>query len=58
MRPREVLANLLICAIANFESEPDRFTFVGTDDPIGGDGVIEDTQTEDTFPRSMFLCRI
>jgi hypothetical protein len=55
MRSREVLSNVLICAVANFESEPARFTFVGTDDPIGGDGVIEDTQTEDTFPTEHVL---
>jgi hypothetical protein len=55
MRPREVLANMLICTAANFESEPERFRFVSTEDPIGGDGVIEDTQTEDTFPTEHVL---
>src|SRR5882762_10274598 len=55
MRSREILANLLICGVTNFETEPGRFTFVGTDDPIGGDGVIEDTQTGDTFPTEHVL---
>jgi hypothetical protein len=55
MRSREILANALICAAANFESEPERFRFVSTDDPIGGDGIIEDTRTEDTFPTEHVL---
>jgi hypothetical protein len=55
MRSREILVNVLICAVVNFESEPGRFTFVGTDDPIGGDGVIEDKQTGDTFPMEHVL---
>jgi hypothetical protein len=55
MLPREVLANVLICAVANFESEPERFGFVGLDDPIGGDGVIEDSQTDETFPTEHVL---
>ena len=55
MLPREVLANILVCAVADFESEPSRFTFAATDDPIGGDGVIEDTQTKDTFPTEHVL---
>jgi hypothetical protein len=50
MRSREVLANVLICAVGIFQSEPDRFTFAATDDPIGGDGVIEDHGTGETFP--------
>jgi hypothetical protein len=55
MRPREVLANLLICAVANFESEAERFRLAGVDDPIGGDGVIEDSLTEETFPTEHVL---
>jgi hypothetical protein len=55
MRSREVLANVLICAVANFQSEPDRFTFATTDDPIGADGVIEDTGTGETFPTEHVL---
>lgn len=55
MRPREFLANALICAAANCATEPERFTFAAVDDPDGGDGVIEDTQTTDT--QSMFLCQ-
>lgn len=50
MRSREVLANFLICAAANFENQSERFAFACMDDPIGGDGVIEDSQTENTFP--------
>lgn len=55
MLPREVLANLLICAVGNFESEPERFRLAGLDDPIGGDGVIEDSATKETFPTEHVL---
>ncbi len=38
LRPREVLANWLLCAVANFEHRRDKYTF--TTDPTGGDGII------------------
>jgi len=47
MRSREVLANWLLCAVCN-AGGAERFTF--TSDPVGGDGVIHDTQTEETWP--------
>jgi hypothetical protein len=50
MRPREVLANWLICAAFNSESDPERLTFASTNDPIGGDGFLVDTVTEETWP--------
>jgi len=37
-RPREILANCLICIVGNFEEGQDEWTF-GLD-PMGGDGVI------------------
>jgi hypothetical protein len=51
MRFREMLANWLICAAFNSESQqPERLTFASTSDPIGGDGVLVDTVTEETWP--------
>ncbi|WP_295441771.1 hypothetical protein [uncultured Thiodictyon sp.] len=47
MRSREALGNWLICVVANFESEMDRFSF--TTDPTGGDGVVYDDQTSNTW---------
>lgn len=47
MRSREVLANWLICVVANFECGMDRFSF--TTDPTGGDGVVHDAQSSDMW---------
>jgi hypothetical protein len=49
MRSREILANWLICAAFNAETQPERLTFVSTADPIGGDGVMQDRETEETW---------
>jgi hypothetical protein len=38
LRPREVLANWLLCVVGNHENGNDALTFA--DDPTGGDGVI------------------
>ena len=48
MLSREVLANWLICVAYNFASQADRLTF--TSDPLGGDGIVCDSETEETFP--------
>lgn len=46
MRPREFLANWLICAASNGDADgPYSFT----SDPTGGDGIIVDEATGDTF---------
>lgn len=45
--PREVWANLLICAASNFHVGEDRFEL--TSDPLGGDGIILDAQSGETF---------
>ena len=45
---REVLANWLICITVNFEYKTDRMSF--TNDPLGGDGRIVDSLTEETWP--------
>jgi hypothetical protein len=58
MRPREVLANWLICAAFNYESQPERLTFAGTRDPIGGDGVLIDTVTDETWPTEHVLALV
>jgi len=55
MRSREVLANWLICAVLNFETRPERLTFVSISEPIGGDGVMLDTETEETWPTEHVL---
>ena len=49
LRSREILANWLLCVAVN-NVYPDRLTFSGTSDPIGGDGIICDMQTEETWP--------
>lgn len=50
MRSREALANWLLCAVFNSESQPDRLKIASTSDPIGGDGVLVDTITDETWP--------
>jgi hypothetical protein len=47
MRPREVLANLLLCIAVNHTGEHE-LTF--TSDPTGGDGIILDVNTGETWP--------
>lgn len=47
LRPREALANWLVCVASN-EAISGPYTF--TSDPLGGDGVILDETTRDTFP--------
>ncbi len=44
LRSREVLANCLLCIVI----DPDRFTFAI--DPLGGDGIILDKITGETWP--------
>lgn len=48
LRSREILANWLICVAVNFSSQTDRLTF--SSDPLGGDGVIVDRKTGQTWP--------
>jgi hypothetical protein len=38
LRPREVLANWLLCAVGNFQNDNENLTF--SEDPTGGDGII------------------
>ena len=47
MRSREILANWLLCAVINSVNE-DKLTF--SSDPIGGDGVICDVKTGESWP--------
>ena len=47
LRSRELLANWLLCVAVNHALQEDRFTF--TSDPLGGDGVIYDNATEETY---------
>jgi hypothetical protein len=48
MRSREVLANWLICVVTNAMAGNENLTFCG--DPLGGDGIIYDTATEEIWP--------
>lgn len=53
LRPRELLANWLVCVVYNSSTEPDRLCF--TSDPIGGDGIIVDNKTGETWPTEHVL---
>jgi hypothetical protein len=53
MRSREVLANWLLCVAVNSVTRKGRLTF--TSDPTGGDGIIEDTLTGETWPTEHIL---
>lgn len=46
-RSRELLGNWLLCVVANYFSAPERFIFCS--DPTGGDGIIYDTETKETW---------
>src|SRR5579871_5281974 len=53
LRPRELLANWLICVAFNAHNEsPERLTFIAskTCDEYFGDGILHDTVTGETFP--------
>jgi hypothetical protein len=53
-RPRELVANWMICAAANAEERAaERIEFHS--DPIGGDGIIADTETGETWPTEHVL---
>lgn len=47
LRSRELLANWLLCVAVNSASQSNRLTF--SSDPLGGDGVIRDSETEETW---------
>jgi hypothetical protein len=53
MRPREILANWLLCVVGNFAMQVDQLTF--SSDPVGGDGIICNTVTEETWPTEHVL---
>jgi hypothetical protein len=57
LRSREILANWLLCVALNFTNQEDRLTFVGSSDPIGGDGVICDAVTGITWPTEHVFIR-
>lgn len=54
LRPRELLANWLVCAAFNEHcGSPDRLTFIAdstSKDEIFGDGILLNTETGETFP--------
>ena len=47
LRSRELLANWLTCVAVNSTVQPNRLTF--TSDPTGGDGIVVDTLTGETW---------
>jgi hypothetical protein len=47
LRSREILANWLLCVTVNAVTMPHRLTF--SSDPLGGDGIIHDTETGETW---------
>jgi hypothetical protein len=47
LRSREILANWLLCVVANTTIDPDRLWF--SSDPLGGDGIIHDRVTGETW---------
>lgn len=47
LRSRELLANWLTCVAVNSTVQSDRLTF--TSDPTGGDGIVVDTMTGETW---------
>jgi hypothetical protein len=51
MRSREALANWLVCVVVNSEGEQMAFTT----DPVGGDGIILNTKTGETWPTEHVL---
>ena len=59
LRPREILANWLLCAALNFPNQTEEVTFFSTRDPIGSDGVVYDTLAEKTVPTEhVFVPRV
>ena len=57
LRPREILANWLLCAALNFPNQTEEVTFFSTRDPIGSDGVIYDTLADITVPTEHVFVR-
>lgn len=55
MRSRELLANWLLCAVADTFTADHRFSF--TSDPVGGDGIIVDELTGETWLTEHVLAR-
>jgi hypothetical protein len=54
LRSRELLANWLLCVAFNYDCRsPDRLTF--TSDPLGGDGILYDTESDTSFPTEHVL---
>ena len=54
-RPRELVANWMICAAANAEEEGGGERMAFHSDPIGGDGIIVDTKIGETWPTEHVL---
>jgi hypothetical protein len=57
LRSREGLANWLICAVFNAIAGKEQLTFATIAEEIGGDGVLFDTTTEETWPTEHVMVR-
>lgn len=56
VRPREAFVNWLLCAVANFTCNADRF--IPTSDPTGGDGLIYDSTDKVGRPTEHVMVRV
>jgi hypothetical protein len=54
-RPRELVANWMICAAVNAEEEGVGERMAFHSDPVGGDGIIVDSKTGETWPTEHVL---
>ena len=56
-RSREVLAYWLLCAVFNAIAGKEQLTFATIAEEIGGDGVLVDTATKETWPTEHVMAR-
>lgn len=54
-RSRELVANWLLCAAYNFVAGEEMLTF--TSDPTGGDGILHNIKTNETWPTEHVIAR-
>lgn len=57
LRSREGLANWLICVVFNAIAGKEQLTFAAVAEEIGGDGVLVDTATNETWPTEHVMVR-
>jgi hypothetical protein len=57
LRSREGLANWLLCSVFNAIAGKEQLTFASIAEEIGGDGVLVDTATKETWPTEHVMVR-